>query len=150
MIIDLRKSSRKADFMPLAIHAVNGVDGNPLAGPFSGRILDFSKHGACLLMTQVLIGPYHIYHSTKDNDSNLLQLKITHPPELYELIIPARPVWIAPFQRQEIRAYKLGVEFMVSPDGKQMQMITAAMEKGQQQRSNWWTRTWDLIQQKKQ
>lgn len=139
MITDLRRSRRYTDFLPISVSAVSGTDKKPVAGPFSGRIIDISRHGACLLMTQVLLRTYHVYHSTRENDSRFLQLQINIPPDLVNFAIPAQPVWIKPFDIDEIKAFRMGVDFLISPDGEQMQRLEQVMRRKQGERDELWT-----------
>ncbi len=141
MIIDLRKSTREMDYLPVTVHAVNGVDGVPLAGPFSSRIIDFSSSGACLLMTQVLKDRYHVFHTTRENNSSLLLLTINIPPHSEEYKIQARPVWLNVFSQHNIRAFKIGVEFLSNPKGKYITEIQKALQKGRSKRGKWWADT---------
>lgn len=141
MITDLRRSKREVDYLPILVHAVDGIQGEVLAGPFSSRIIDISSHGACLLMTQVMRDTFHVFHSTREKDSHQLQLSITIPPEVKNpIIITAIPVWLDLFRKNEISAFKMGVEFMVSPEGKQMKKLQKAMQLQQKKRGSWWTR----------
>jgi hypothetical protein len=139
MITDLRRSKRYNDFLPISVSAISGTDKKTIAGPFSGRIIDISRHGACLLMTQVLLRTYHVYHTTRENDSRFLQLQINIPPDLVNFTIPALPVWIKPFDIDEIKAFRLGVDFLISPDSEQMQRLEQVMRKKQTERDELWT-----------
>ena len=139
MISELRRSKRYTDFLPISVSAISGVNNSTIAGPFSGRIIDISRNGACLLMTQVLLKTYHVYHSTKEDDSSFLQLHINLPPDLNDFIIPARPAWLSAFDIEDIKAYRMGVDFMISPDGEQMQRLEKVMMKKQHQRDDLWT-----------
>ena len=138
MITDLRRSRRYNDFLPISVSALSGVHKTTIAGPFSGRIIDISRHGACLLMTQVILKTYHVYHSTKADDSNFLQLNINIPPDLVNFSIPALPVWLRPFDIEEIKAFRMGVEFLISPDGAQMKRLESVMRKKQTERDQLW------------
>ncbi|MDW7773142.1 MAG: PilZ domain-containing protein [Desulfobulbaceae bacterium] len=139
MNTELRRSKRYADFLPISVTAMSGISNSIIAGPFSGRIIDISKNGACLLMTQVLMKTYHIYHSTRENDSSFLQLHINLPPDLNDFVIPARPVWISPFDIEEIKAFKMGVDFMINPDGEQMGRLEKVMMQKQKERDELWS-----------
>lgn len=139
MISELRRSKRYTDFLPISVSAISGVTNASLAGPFSGRIIDISKNGACLLMTQVLLNTFHIYHTTREDDSTFVQLHINLPPDLSDFMIPARPVWLAPFDIEDIKAYRMGVDFMINPDGEQMQRLERVMMKKQRERDELWT-----------
>jgi hypothetical protein len=139
MITDLRRSKRYNDFLPISVSAVSGTDTKALAGPFSGRIIDISRHGACLLMTQVLLRTYHVFHTTREHDSRFLQLQINIPPDLVNFTIPALPVWIKPFDIDEIKAFRMGVNFLLSPEGEQMMRLEQVMRKKQPERDELWT-----------
>lgn len=140
MTSDLRRSERIVDFLPLEVHAVHGQDGRLLAGPFSGRIIDISAHGACLLMTQIMDGAFHVFHSTNDTDGAVLRLTIEQPPDLGPHVLTARPVWLDLFRQGEIRAFKMGVEFTEDPEKKQMRELHQALRRNQETRGSWWQR----------
>jgi Tfp pilus assembly protein PilZ len=139
MNTDLRRSKRYADFLPISVIAVPGGENGEAVGPFSGRIIDISRHGACLLMTQVLQRNYHVYHTTMDNEESILELHINIPPELRNLVIPCRPVWINPFQIEEIKAFRLGVNFLLSPEGEKMHRLENELMKKQKDRDELWS-----------
>lgn len=139
MITDLRRSKRYNDFLPIAVNALPDGDPSKSIGPFSGRIIDISRHGACLLMTQVLQKTYHVYHTTKDNEESILELHINIPPELRNLSIPCRPVWMSPFQIEEIKAFRMGVDFLINPEGEKMQNLERELMKKQKERDELWS-----------
>ena len=138
MISELRIAKRLVDYLPIRLTAQHGVSGKTVAGPFSSRIIDISTTGACLLVTQVMIGSYHIFHSTRENDSLFLQLTFNLPPDIMNFNIAARPVWMDVFRQDEIRAFKMGVEFMTNPDGQQMKQLMSALSRQQKKRAAWW------------
>lgn len=139
MNTDLRRSKRYNDFLPIAVNALPDGDASKSIGPFSGRIIDISRHGACLLMTQVLQRTYHVYHSTRENEESILELHINIPPELRNLSIPCRPVWISPFQIEEIKAFRMGVDFLINPEGEKMQKLEKELMKKQRERDELWS-----------
>ena len=148
MVVELRKSVRNSDYLPVAVNAINSVDGTLLAGPFSSRIIDISSHGACLLMTQIIKDRYHIFHTVQDNASHLLELTINLPPDLIDNTITARPVWMDIFRQQEISAFKIGIEFTENLEGKKMRNIQASLMKEQEKRGTWWSRACSAIEQR--
>jgi len=139
MISELRRAKRVVDYLPIGVTAQNGRSGETMAGPFSSRIIDISTTGACLLMTQVMIANYHVFHSTREDDSLFLLLTINLPPDILDFTIAARPVWMNLFRQDEIRAFKMGVEFMTNPEGQQMKRLMAALGRQQKKRAAWWT-----------
>ena len=148
MNTDLRRSRRYADFLPISVTALPDGDSTRSVGPFSGRIVDISRHGACLLMTQVLQKNYHVYHTTKENDESILELHINIPPELRNLTIPCRPVWLKPFQIEEIKAFRLGVDFLINPEGEKMQRLENELMKKQKDRDELWSSLADPFMKK--
>lgn len=138
MISELRVAKRYPDYLPIGITALNGVTGETAAGPFSGRIVDISTTGACLLMSQIMHSGYHIFYSTKDDDSLFLQLTVNLPPDIKHFTLSARPVWMNVYQQDQIRAFKMGVEFLVNPEGEQMKKLMAAIARQQKKRADWW------------
>jgi len=138
MITELRRSKRIAEYLPILINAKDQTSGSVLAGPFSGRIIDISDHGACLLMTQVMQRSYHLFHSTREQDSRFLQLIVNVPPDNIPFSIAARPVWMDRFLQEEIRAFKLGIEFLTDPESKLMRQLQAALRVQQHKRGEWW------------
>ena len=149
MVIELRKSVRHPDYLPVIVNAVNSVDGTLLAGPFSSRIIDISSHGACLLMTQIIKDRYHIFHTVQDHASHLLEMTINLPPDLIDYTIVARPIWMDIFRQQEISAFKLGIEFLENLEGEKMQDIRNSLMKDQEKRGTWWSRACSAIEKKR-
>ena len=138
MSVEQRKSERIIDYLPIEVHAVNENDGQPLAGPFSGSIIDISSHGACLLMTQVFHNGFHLFYSTRDTSNTVLEITINHPPDINNCILTAVPIWMDLFRQQEIRAFKMGIEFAGNPEVKQRKELQKALQKNQEQRAGWW------------
>jgi hypothetical protein len=139
MITELRRSKRITDYLPILVSAKNGDTGALLAGPFSGRIIDISEYGACLLMSQVMKDAYHVFHSTREDDTRILQLTINVPPDNIPFSITAHPIWLDLFRQDQIRAFKMGIEFITSPEGELMKQLQKAMKIQQRKRGNWWT-----------
>lgn len=139
MITELRRSKRVADYLPITVDAKNKSSGALLSGPFSGRIVDISDHGACLLMTQVIKDRYHVFHSTLEDDSRVLRLSIIIPPENFNFSIICNPIWLREFQQEQIRAFKMGVDFAHQPGGEQIKLLREAMQVQQKKRAGWWS-----------
>jgi len=125
---DLRRSKREEDLIHISVTVQNGVTGDILAGPFPGKILNISRHGACLLMTQVIWETFHIFHLSRDSDSSFILVNINMPPEIKNFSIPARPIWMSLLKHKKIRAFKMGVEFMINPEGEQIKALMSVMK----------------------
>lgn len=120
---DLRRSKRYNDFLPVWVITQNGISGEKDAGPFSGRVVNISRHGACLLLPLADLDSYEIYRKASRNDSSHIVIKGTYHAEMREWQITARPVWMDPVVEHGVRAYMMGVEFMTSPYGEQMDTL---------------------------
>lgn len=145
MSTDSRRSPRLIDYLPLDVWVIRTVDHHPLAGPFAGRIIDISTHGACLLMTQVLQQHVHVFHTTRTSDDLVLQLAINLDVEPATYLLTARPVWLSAVRQRHILAFKMGVEFTIDPDKEQMRELRQALHANQEQRANWWQRHSHLL-----
>lgn len=137
-MIEHRRSPRKTDYLPVDVHVVSQKDGRNLAGPFSGRIIDISDHGACLLMSQIIRNGYHLFYSTQENEIALFQLTINTLDESAVFSLQATPIWMTIFNQQEIRAFKIGVNFTGSPDEQRMLELQKIIQENQEQRAHWW------------
>jgi len=111
MNTDLRRSKRYNDFIAVSVLARNQVNGNSEAGPFAGRIINISRHGACLLIPLGALESYDVYRSTCEKDSRQLEIRGSLPPGMDKFILAARPIWLDPFVLDDIRAFKMGVDF---------------------------------------
>lgn len=118
-----RRSSRLTDFLPIFVYARNNDDDSQVAGPFSARVVDISNHGACLLMTQVMMESFHIFHSTREDDSINLSLHINTPTDPEPIIIPAQPVWLNAAKMDDIKFFKMGVDFVNTIDKNLLRAI---------------------------
>ncbi len=141
MTVELRRSPRLTDFLPLTVHVLDRDSTQILAGPFAGRIIDISSHGACLLMSQVFRDGFHLFHTTRDNESALLRLSFDQPPDLAGFTLIALPVWMNLYRLREISAFKIGVDFTENPEAQQMMELQRTIRQNQQQRANWWQRS---------
>jgi hypothetical protein len=140
MSVEQRKSERIIDYLPIEVHTVDGTDTQLIAGPFSGSIIDISSHGACLLMTQVFHNGFHLFYSTRDTSNAMLQITIKQPPGCNTYILTAVPIWMDLFRQDEIRAFKMGIEFTGNPEVNQIKELQKALQTNQEQRAGWWMR----------
>ena len=120
---ELRRSNRYTEFLPITVTARANNNKQLVAGPLSARIVNVSSHGACLLLTKVMIQSYHFFHSTREDESVELVLHITLPshPEPIEII--SKPVWLNASKLNDIKGFKMGVDFTSKIDNRLMQTI---------------------------
>lgn len=112
MSIESRRCTRYTDFIPVSVYVYQEGRDDSLAGPFSGTIVDICSYGACLLMSEVTLESFHVYHSTRKNKSAYLHITIDSHPRLEGTHIDARPVWLNTFQREDFLERMIGVEFL--------------------------------------
>lgn len=120
---ELRRSPRYTDFLPIGVTVLKSDDHSRVAGPLSARIVDISNHGACLMLTQVMDQSFHIFHSTREDESDVLALNITIPslPDPVEIL--SLPVWMNSTKMEDIKVFKMGVEFTDSIDDNTLNAI---------------------------
>jgi len=106
---DLRRSQRYTDFLPISVIVNRGQQ--KISGPYSARITDISHHGACLLLTRVMLDSFHIFHSTREDDSQTLQLIVSINRDIEDITVNARPIWLDSTQMDDIKVFKMGVDF---------------------------------------
>jgi hypothetical protein len=119
MNTELRRSKRYNDFLAVSVLARNGVNGNNEVGPFAGRIVNLSRHGACLLMSLGILDSYNVYRSTYKNATLHLEIQGNIPHDIDNFTLSGRPVWMDPIVIDDIRAFKMGVNFISSADSEQ-------------------------------
>ena len=129
MINEARRSQRYTGFLPIGVMALDIHENGVLAGPFSGRIINISRHGACLLMSQIMVNSFHLFHSIKEDDNSCIQLTINIQPETLNCKISGQPVWMDIFREGDIRAFKIGVEFMDDVDNEEMLNLEQVVRK---------------------
>ncbi len=120
---ELRRSPRYTDFLPIAVTVRNSDDHSRVAGPLSARIVDVSNHGACLLMTKVMVESFHIFHSTREDESIVLALDIKLPSEPAPIEILSNPVWLNATKMEDIKVFKMGVDFTSSINNELLKTI---------------------------
>ena len=141
MTVNLRRHHREYGHVPITVVARDGLEDTILSQIFHGHMINISSHGACILMTRVIQETYHVFHTTREKDSAVLQLTITVPPDTLLFSIAARPVWFDLFRKESSQTYKMGVEFTSAPDQKQMKELLHAMRTTQDPkgRSTWFS-----------
>lgn len=135
MIANLRRSARENDYLPITVSARNGHTGTTVSGSLPGHIINISRHGACLFMSRVMAGGFHIFHSTREDQALLLRLDITVPPDDSLFIFTAVPHWFDLLQNDLHRGFKIGVEFSPPPEEERMKQFQQAIKIQQKERA---------------
>ena len=131
MFKNLRRSIREDDYLPITVSAQNGVTGVALTDLFPCHIINISNHGACLFITRVMEGSFHIFHSVRKNKDLLLQLQLILTPDDKTITLTALPAWLNLFQSN--RGFKMGVKFTPSTE-THMEQIQASLKPHQKER----------------
>jgi len=85
-------------------------------------------------MTQIMYDSFHLFYSTKEDDNSYLNIKIDIPPDIVNFTLPARPIWMSLMNHENFRAFKIGVEFLVSAEGQQINDLLNIMKIKQENR----------------
>ena len=120
---DQRRATRYNDFIPFFVTAQNGMNGMLAAGFSSGRIINISRSGACLLLSLDMLDSYDVYRASIRKASPFLEIQGTMSPETGQFKLSASPVWFQPFIMDNLCAFKMGVKFLGNPDGERMNTI---------------------------
>jgi hypothetical protein len=124
MSSELRRSNRHTDFIPVSVFVKTKNSDDTLTGPFSGTIVDICSYGACLLMSQIKLDSFHIFHSTRQEDSAYLHIKINLPHLLEGINIDAKPIWLNTFQREDFQERMIGIEFFnIEKDSEKIRLL---------------------------
>ncbi|HER63337.1 MAG TPA: PilZ domain-containing protein [Desulfobacteraceae bacterium] len=124
-----RSAKRYSRFLPIDVVAMDSDCNEVLAGPFPGRIINISRHGACLLMSRVILNSFHLFYSTKEKENSCIQLTINIQPEIINCKITGQPVWMDIFREGDIRAFKMGIEFVGDADNEEMAHLEQVVSK---------------------
>lgn len=131
MFKNLRRSTREDDYLPITVSAQNGNTGEVLTDIFPCHIINISSLGACLFITRVMEGSFHIFHSVRENKDLLLQLQLVLPPDDKTITLTALPAWLNLFQNN--KGFKMGIKFTPSAE-THMEQIQASLRTHQKER----------------
>ncbi len=97
-----------------------------MAGPLRGKLFDFSKHNACLLMTHIMDETYHLFYSTQEDNLLFLNVFFDLTPAIDEHCrVTALPLWFNIFQQGQIRNFIMGIEFTRNTEEKTVKKLLA-------------------------
>ena len=120
---DLRRAKRYHDFIPVFVTAPKGMNTIRATGPFSGRIINISRFGGCLLIPFGVLDTYKVCNVSVRDASPFLEIQESVSLKNGHFKLPVRPVWTDPFIMDDLRAFKVGIEFLVNPEGGQINNI---------------------------
>ncbi len=84
----------------------------PLTGKTSGRLVNISSKGACLLSNTVRLGNHHLVMSCGLEGENLLLIELHSFPEEFSWKVKARIHWYNRRSPEEGFKFELGIEFV--------------------------------------
>jgi hypothetical protein len=112
--------------LPVEITAQHAGTRKIMAGPLRGKILDFSKYNASLLMSQIMDEKYHLFYSTQEDNLLFLNIYLDMNPSFGKLCeLTALPLWFNIFQQGQIRNFIMGVEFTRNTEEKIVKKLLA-------------------------
>ena len=111
MFVNLRRLTRKNIVLPATAIVRHSLQKTALTETFDCHINNISRQGACLFMSKVMDGNFHIFHSTREDKNLVLELKIRVPPDDKQFTLDAVPVWFDLVQDGQSREFKIGIEF---------------------------------------
>ena len=62
-------------------------------------------------MSLGVLDSYEVYRSTYRDQGMYLEIKGSIPPDIAVFNLSGRPVWMEPFVLDDLRAFKMGIEF---------------------------------------
>ena len=125
---DLRRAKRYHDFIQVFVTAPYAMNSIRATSTFSGRIINISRYGGCLLMPFGVLDPYKVHNAGVRDTSPFLEIQGSVSLENGHFKLSARPVWTDPIIMDDLRAFKIGVEFLVNPEGEQMNSIIESIQ----------------------
>lgn len=108
---DLRRTRRYNEFIAVSVFTKNEKNRNIHIGPYTARLINISQYGVCLLMSLGVLDSYEVYRSTYRDQGMYLEIKGSIPPDIAVFNLSGRPVWMEPFVLDDLRAFKMGIEF---------------------------------------
>ena len=107
--------------------------------PVTGKMIDFSRHGACLLPDEILYGCQHIFTSTQHNKDFIVKLKFILDDQNNSLIIYGNSAWYnqSYFDKADKVQFKLGIEFLKDQDQDTLQKFYVKMANHEGAREGW-------------
>jgi len=84
-----------------------------LTGRASALLLDLSRQGAGLKLSQVLIDGRHLFYAALDSETILIEIVFRATDDAEEMPpIPARPVWLNRDMEDSTMPFRMGVQFI--------------------------------------
>lgn len=117
-----RRLPRNSVYLPVSV-SVDNLE-RQVKGVISGRILDITNHGACMLLTTDIIDNFHCFHSFENNNSASLQLAVQNGSN-GPLKLTARPVWFETIQLEDAKIFKIGINFISTLDNNDLSRISS-------------------------
>lgn len=96
------------------LHLCRGVQGEKLSRPVTCQIVNLSRHGACLLISRVIMDNYHLFFSPLESEEYILHLdvKLNEESQDESLFLPMKPVCFDRILNEDHKPFKIGVEFI--------------------------------------
>ncbi|MFC1513329.1 PilZ domain-containing protein [Thermodesulfobacteriota bacterium] len=145
LLKERRRAARIDSRIPAALVLRRGLQGELVAGPSHGVIIDISSYGAGVSVEQIRVDSSHLFYSPQDNPSYVLHLEVELPPEdergLETISIPVRPVR---FDRVP-KPFHIGVEFLLDATDEQLRLLVRLVDENNRGKGGWWQKVIDAF-----
>ena len=111
MNTDLRRSKRFADFFPVTITAQNQSIESTFAEPYTARVINISRHGACLLLSMKTSDSSELLRSASSATNISIEIINSAQEPEQNMTLTGHPVWMDSFALDDLQAMKMGIEF---------------------------------------
>jgi hypothetical protein len=123
MSSDQRHEPRHREFIPVSVTALEHGSGRKLAGPLGGRLINISRHGACLLMSTPAATAEGLSTTSANGKDSLLEIRGTLPEGETPFTLAARAVWSTPMVVDDMHGLQMGVQFADQLEDGQLQAL---------------------------
>ena len=107
--------------------------------PITGKMIDFSLHGACLLPDKIQYGCRHIFKSTQHRNDYIIRLEYIADDENNPFIIYGNSAWYNQSSSDDSDSirFKLGIEFLDDQNEDTLREFYARMANRQNAKKGW-------------
>lgn len=125
MSTDQRHEQRHKEFIPVSVTALDTGKGRRQSGPLGCRLINISRHGACLLMSAAAAGVEGLTATSANGKNSLLEIRGALPGDETPFTLSARAVWSSPMIIDDMQGWQMGVQFADQLEEGQIQALAA-------------------------
>lgn len=135
LLKERRRAARIRGRVPVALVLRRGRQGEIVAKPSPGEIIDISRYGIGLAVEQIRVESAHLFYSPQDNPLYVLHVEVELPAvdadgEGRLVSMPVRPIR---FDRvldedNDPKLFHVGVEFLLDPTDDDVRLLCRLVE----------------------